>query len=34
MALFWDQSNWQPLCHTCHSKKTAREDGGFGNSEL
>ena len=32
MALFWDQSNWQPLCHTCHSKKTAREDGGFGNS--
>ena len=29
--LFWDQSNWQPLCKKCHSKKTAREDGGFGN---
>lgn len=24
--LFWDQSNWQALCHSCHSKKTARED--------
>ena len=21
-SLFWDQSNWQPLCHSCHSKKT------------
>jgi 5-methylcytosine-specific restriction protein A len=30
MALFWDSSNWQPLCHECHSSKTAREDGGFG----
>ena len=29
--LFWDQSNWQPLCHACHSRKTAKEDGGFGN---
>ena len=28
--LFWDQDNHQSLCHTCHSKKTAREDGGFG----
>ena len=25
-ALFWDVSNWQALCHSCHSKKTARED--------
>ena len=24
--LFWDMSNWQALCHSCHSKKTARED--------
>lgn len=24
-ALFWDRSNWQPLCHRCHSRKTARE---------
>lgn len=23
--LFWDRSNWQPLCHSCHSRKTARE---------
>jgi len=25
--LFWDQSNWQPLCKSCHDSKTAREDG-------
>lgn len=31
LILFWDHSNWQPLCHSCHSIKTAREDGGFGN---
>lgn len=31
-ALFWDRENWQPLCHRCHSAKTAREDGGFGRS--
>lgn len=30
-ALFWDQSNWQPLCKRCHDQKTAQEDGGFGN---
>ena len=24
--LFWDQSNWQPLCHSHHSQKTRRED--------
>lgn len=29
--LFWDTDNWQALCHNCHSAKTAREDGGFGN---
>lgn len=29
--LFWDESNWQALCHECHSRKTVREDGGFGN---
>jgi 5-methylcytosine-specific restriction protein A len=28
--LFWDASNWQPLCKPCHDKKTASEDGGFG----
>ncbi len=26
MVLFWDRSNWQALCHSCHSKKTAREE--------
>ena len=30
-ALFWDSSNWQSLCQECHSRKTAAEDGGFGN---
>lgn len=20
--LFWDMGNWQPLCETCHDKKT------------
>ena len=30
LALFWDTSNWQGLCTSCHSCKTAREDGGFG----
>ena len=29
--LFWDESNWAPLCTSCHNRKTAREDGGFGN---
>ena len=23
--LFWDRSNWQPLCRKCHDRKTARE---------
>ena len=28
--LFWRPSNHQSLCHSCHSSKTARENGGFG----
>jgi 5-methylcytosine-specific restriction protein A len=28
---FWDQSNWQALCGPCHSSKTNKEDGGYGN---
>ncbi|UON42204.1 hypothetical protein IUJ48_08890 [Achromobacter xylosoxidans] len=23
-SLFWDRSNWRPLCWACHSRKTAR----------
>ena len=31
--LFWDsENNWQSLCRPCHSRKTATEDGGFGNA--
>ncbi len=26
--LFWDRNNWQPLCKSCHDRKTATEDGG------
>lgn len=29
--LFWDESNWQSMCKLCHDRKTAKEDGGFGN---
>lgn len=31
LKLFWNRRNWQALCATCHSIKTVREDGGFGN---
>lgn len=31
MALFWNRSNWQPLCKSCHDTKTASKDGGYGN---
>jgi 5-methylcytosine-specific restriction protein A len=24
-SLFWDRNNWQPMCHHCHSVKTATE---------
>lgn len=24
LRLFWDATNWQPLCQSCHSRKTAR----------
>ena len=32
MTLFWNQNNWQSLCASCHSKKTNKQDGGFGNT--
>ena len=28
---FWDVANWQPLCHACHSRKTATQDSAFAN---
>lgn len=28
-----NQGNYQGLCHSCHSTKTNREDGGFGNKK-
>jgi len=31
MRLFWDSNNWQAMSKTCHDRKTAREDGGFGH---
>jgi 5-methylcytosine-specific restriction protein A len=30
MKLFWDRNNWQALSKSCHSKKTAKEDGRWG----
>lgn len=27
-VLFWDKNNWQPLCKSCHDRKTATEDRG------
>lgn len=30
-SLLYDLNNLQSLCWKCHSRKTAREDGGFGN---
>lgn len=29
--LFWDRTNWQSLCYSCHSRKTATEDRGAWN---
>ena len=29
MKLFWDRKNWQSLCKTHHSRKTATEDSTF-----
>jgi 5-methylcytosine-specific restriction protein A len=32
MKLFWDRDNWMPMAKQCHDVKTAKHDGGFGNS--
>jgi 5-methylcytosine-specific restriction protein A len=29
--LFWSVENWQGMCARCHNRKTARQDGAFGN---
>lgn len=29
--LFWDRGNWCAMAKQCHDRKTATEDGGFGN---
>ena len=31
--LFWQASNWQPLCASCHSRKTAKHDSRFANKK-
>ena len=31
-TVFWDRSRWQALCASCHGRKTAGSDGGFGNA--
>ena len=31
MKLFWNPTNHQALCKICHDRKTATEDGAFGN---
>ncbi len=28
--LFWDRSNWQPLCLACNNLKARKEEGGLG----
>jgi 5-methylcytosine-specific restriction protein A len=32
MGLFWDETNWAPMCKRCHDRKTASEDGRFDGS--
>jgi 5-methylcytosine-specific restriction enzyme A len=32
--LLYDPTNVQSLCHSCHSRKTASEDGGFGRGSV
>ena len=29
---FWDTTRWQSLCKSCHDRKTATQDRGFGRA--
>lgn len=29
LNLFWDENNWQPMCWSCHSRKTFKENDNF-----
>ena len=33
MHLFWDKKNHRSMAKECHDRKTATEDGGFGNAQ-
>jgi 5-methylcytosine-specific restriction protein A len=30
-AVFWDRGRWQSMCASCHGRKTALRDRGFGH---
>ncbi len=34
MRLFWDRTNHDPKCRSCHNRKTALVDGGFGRERV
>lgn len=33
ITLFWDENNLQPMCWSCHSRKTFRENDNFNHSK-
>lgn len=33
VTLFWDKSNWQPMCQRCHSRKTFKENNNFNKGD-
>lgn len=33
LELFWDRNNWQPVCWSCHSAKTLKENNYFKKEE-